>query len=390
MAQPAYKSVALRVDNADFTGVNDDCSGSNKSQETTIFYISPSDVSSINRLSSGSKGLLAKLRFDAGRKNYCRTGVGSLANSLGAEKQTIRRWAQVLEKQGLIKVVHERRCCSYHLKRKNKRGDSIPLLAETMKRTDVNHTYKSLMCWISYRQGAKEETWAMQEDMAWDLGVSVRTIQRELAKMKARGEVQINLRRKNRKYGNRYALTIGANLGGRIFGKDPHTTQSHPLNKTLKAKSSSDKKRQRIRASILSESRLKNKYDPEPVERLLLGIRINPKVARPMAFIDKPPLENVVQAISNGKILRAYIWQRATRAGWPRPYFNLAGYVIRALNRARKEVKTIGTTRLFREASGKYYKYQREKDGREKQPRKTDDQVKAWVDGQKRALGVIA
>ncbi|GAJ11483.1 unnamed protein product, partial [marine sediment metagenome] len=228
-----------------------------------------------------AKSLFAKLDFDAGGRKYCRTGVGSLANSLGATRQTIRAWLTELERWGLIKIRHERGRCCYFLAAKYRIGDSIPLLAETMKRRDVGATYKTELCWLSYQQAKNDCCWPYQKNDAEVLGVSTRTIQRTIKAMKAKGEVQIRLRRLNRKYGNKYTLTLGAVNGGRIFGSNPHTTTSAHLNKNMMAKSCLSAMRAKSLAGYLSEGGSRDEFGPEAVAAELIGCGIHESVARP-------------------------------------------------------------------------------------------------------------
>jgi len=362
----------------------------NKSSNTESFYQLPLRISENKGMSSGAKGLYAKLRFDAWGKRYCRTGVGSLASSLGTDEGTIRVWRRELERNNLIEVRPEQRCCCYYFKGRNRREAYIPLLTSVMERRDIGHTQKLVLCLLSYRQKGNDCCWLMQKDMAEELGKSVRTIQRVLKGLKARGMVQIRNRRHNRKYGNKYTLTLGAALGDRIYGSDSHATQSTPLYKKWKAMSCSKARRAKILIKSLSKKQIAAELEQEVVSARLLGIGIREKEVLTLAFIEKHPIASVEQAINNAEILRAYVWQRAVTAGYSRPYFNRAGYVVNALRGARKEGKTVGTTRLFRETRGKYYKFQQQKAEREKQPAKTENQVRDWVIEQKRALGVTA
>ncbi|GAJ06870.1 unnamed protein product, partial [marine sediment metagenome] len=237
----------------------------------------------------GAKGLFAKLIFDAFWGDLCRTGVGSLANCLGAERETIRQWARELESWNLIRVGHEREVCCYYLNQKCMVGGYIPLLAETMKRRDVGQAYKLVMCSLSYRLAGNDYCWPKQKVLAEDLGLSVRQIQRVLAGMKARGEVQIRLRRRNRKQGNKYALTCGAVLGGRVFGAKSHTTGSAQLNKKWKAKSYFKALRPEFLSGGLSASHSEPLSQTQLVFERLADCGVHEKVAWPLAFDDQHP-----------------------------------------------------------------------------------------------------
>lgn len=326
----------------------------NKSPETTIFYTLPLVVAMICGLSSGAKGLFAKLNFDAWGRSWCRVGVGSLAKCLGTDSRSIRRWLRELERRGLIRIRHEQEYCCYYLNRRYRVGPTIPLLSETMKRRDIGQSYKLLLCLLSFSQAGNDWCWSMQKELAALLGLSVRTVQRILAAMKARADIQIRLRRLNRQGGNKYALTCGAVLGGRIFGSISHTTICTPLYKNTKAKSYFKAIRQEFLSGGLSPRGPPDGFGPEAVFFELVGCGIHEKVARPMAFEDKQPFESVVQAVNNAKILRAVVWKRAREVGLPDPKFNVAGYVVNALNAARGEGEIVGTTRLFREAGEKF------------------------------------
>ena len=347
-------TVKQKADNNGKTEINRDLPGeetvAKKSADTVIFWQLCWTVAAIRDLSSGAKVLFAKLCFDAWGSACCRVGVGSMAKSLGVSRGTIREWLKELVRFGLIKIGHERACCCYHLNPKYRVGGFIPLLAETMKRRDVGWAYKMVLCSLSYRQRDNGCCWPKQKVLAEDLGLSVRTIQRVLAGMKAKGEVQIRLRRWNRKYGNKYALTCGAVLGGRIFGAISHTTKSTHLYKKWKAKSYFKALRAGFLSGNLSASSSEDGFGTEAVFLELVNVGIHEKVARPMAFDQRHPFESVVQAINNAQILRAAVWQRSLDAGLGRQKFNVAGYVVAALNGARREGKIVGTTKLFREA----------------------------------------
>jgi hypothetical protein len=329
-------------------------SGAKKSSDSVIYYALPLVVAVIKGLSCGAKGLFAVLNFNACGSDSCRVSVGSLARFLGVTRETIRGWARELERRGLIKVVHERAVCCYCLNPKYRVGLFIPLLAETMKRRGVGQTYKLVLCLLAYRQAGNDWTWAEQKALAADLGVSVRQIQRVLAGMKMRGEVQIRLRKRNRKQGNKYALTCGAVLGGRIFGAISHTTESAHLNKKRMTKTSFKALRPDFKPGDLSASGSNDGFGPAAVFSRLVSVGVHEKVARPMAFEQLHPFESVVQVINNAQILRATVWQRALNAGFERPKFSVPGYVVAALNGARREGKIVGTTRLFRDAGEKY------------------------------------
>lgn len=365
-------------------------SGAKKSSKTVRFYILPLVVAMICGLSTGAKCLFAKLNSDAWRRSWCRVGVGSLANCLGTDNRSIRRWIRELERWHLIKVGHERKVCCYYLYPKFRGGLFVPLLAETMKRRGVGWAYKLVMCWLSYRQADNDYCWARQKDIAEELGLSVRTVQRVLEAMKARGEVQIRQRGRNRKKGNKYVLTCGAVLGGRIFGASSHTTKCTHLDKTLKLKSYLKAFQAEFQSGDLSASSLSDGFEQEAVYFELVSIDIHEKVAGPMAFIDNHPIESVVNAKNNAKILRAHKCMRSDQAGLPPPKFNEAGYVVAALNGARREGKTVGTTKRFRQAGAMSRALKIAKARRGRWRPLSDAEIAARVRKAKRALGVLA
>lgn len=388
MAERAYKKFGLAPNNVAFTGLNGSETKGKKLSDTVIFYALPLVVAAIKGLSSGAKGLFARLIFGAWTSDLCRVGVGSLASSLGAERETIRGWGRELEQHGLIKVMHERERCCYYLYPRYRVGGFIPLLAETMKRRDVGWAHKLVLCSMSYRQARNDYCWPKQDELAEDLGVSLRTIQRVLARAKAKGEVQIRLRKRNRKGGNKYALTCGAVLGGRVFGTNSHTTESAHLNKKRKAKSYFTALRAKILSGGLSASHSEPLSQTQLVFSELVGCGVHEKVARPMAFVDKHPFESVVQAKNNAQILRAQKWKRCLDAGLPRQKFSVPGYVVNALNGARREGKVVGTTRLFREVAVRSRAVKMAKARRTKHKPPSEAEFAARVRKAKRALGV--
>jgi len=361
-----------------------------KSITTVPFWKLPWVVGVICDLSSGPKWLYAKLNFDAWGRSWCRVGVGSLGKTLGVDRVTIRQWLRELERFGLIRVVHERACCCYYLIPKYRVGGFIPLLGTVMKRRDVGWAYKLAMCSMSYKQAGNDWTWVMQKDLAADLGVSVRTIQRALAGMKERGEVQIRHRGWNRKKGNKYVLTCGAVLGGRVFGGDSHTTKYPHLYKKWKAKSYFKALRPEFLSGGLSASHSVPLSQTQLVFSELVCCGVHEKVAQPLAFVDKHPFESVVQAINNAQILRAQKWKRSLDAGLPQPKFNVPGYVVAALNGARREGKIVGTTRLFRKAAAMARALKIAKARRAKHPSPSEAEFANRVRKAKRALGLPA
>lgn len=356
------------------------------------FYPLPWSVAAIRDLTSGAKCLYAKLNSDAGGRNYCRVGVGSLANTLGGISRTrIRIWRRELERLGLIRIRHDRAVCCYYLNTKYRSAEGfIPLLSETIERKDVGWGYKLALCYLSYSQGANDWCWAKQKAVSEDLGVTVWTVQRLLSEAKAKGEVQIRLRRKNRKQGNKYLLTCGAVLGGRIFGANSRTVKRTHLYKKRKAKTISKALRPKFPSRSLSEVSSRDGFGPEAVFSELINAGVHKKVARALAFDDKQPFESVVQAINNARILRAEVWGRAVDAKLPRPKFKLPGYVVAALNGSRKECKIIGTTKLFRSAAAmsQAIKFAKTKRGRWRPISETEFAVR--VRKQKLALGIPA
>ncbi|MBA7567236.1 hypothetical protein ES708_08945 [subsurface metagenome] len=388
MHSTARQKVDRKVKSKQSRRVLTEKQGAKKSSDSIPFWQLPWMVAVICELSSGPKWLYAKLNSDAWGRSWCRVGVGSLAKTLGVDIKTIRQWLRELERCGLIRVGHERACCCYYLNPKYRVGGFIPLLAEVMKCKGVGWAYKLLMCSLSYRQRDNDYCWPKQEVLAEDLGLSVRTIQRESARMKARGEVQITIRRRNRKYGNKYALTCGAVLGGRIFGAISHTTEYPYLYKKWKAKSYFKALRPRFLSGDLSASSFRDGFGMEAVYFELVNAGIHEKVARPLAFDDKHPFSSVVQAINNAQILRAQFWKRSLDAGLPRQKFSVPGYVVNALNGARREDKVVGTTRLFREAGAMHraLKLAKARRGRWRPP--SEAEFANRVRKAKRALGV--
>lgn len=368
--------------------ISTDRSEANNSLDSITFWRLPWRVAAIRELSKGPKGLYAKLNTDATGRSWCRVGVRSLAKSLGVDKSTISEWIKKLESLGLIKVRHERACCRYYMIPRYRVGGFIPLLANVLKRRDVGWSYKILMCSLSYKLADNDSTWVDQKDLAEDLGISVRTVQRVLAGMKARCEVQIRLRGRNRKQGNKYALTCGALLGGRIFGAVSHTTKYPLLYKKWKAKSYLKALRANFHPDDLSASGSNGGFAAEAVFDQLVGCGIHEKVARPLAFVDKHPFESAVQAVNNAQILRAQKWKRCLDAGLPRQKFSVPGYVVNALNGARREGKIVGTTRLFRQAGDMYWTFKKAKAKRRQHPPPGPAEIAARVRKAKRALGV--
>ncbi len=386
--------VRQKANNKGKSDINRDLPGAGRvteeSSDTVIFYPLPWLVAAICDLSSGAKGLFAKLCFDAWGSDCSRVGTRWQANTFGVDRVTIRGWLRELERLGLIKIEYEWACCCYHINQKYRVGGFIPLLAETMKRRDVGWSYKLVLCSMSYRQAGNDYCWAMQKDLAEDLGLSLRTIRRVLAGMKARCEVQTRLRKRNRKGGNKYALTCGAVLGGRIFGASSHRTKSPLLYKKWKLKSYFKALRANFHSGDLSSSGSDGGFGPEAVFDQLVGCGIDEKVARQMAFIQHHPIESAVNAINNAQILRAQKWKRCIDAGLPRQKFNLAGYVVAAMNGARREGKKVGTTKLFREAVAKDKVIKMAKAMKQKWRPPSEAVFAARVRKAKRALGVTA
>lgn len=365
-------------------------SAENKSPDSIQFWRLPWLVAVICGLSSGPKWLYSKLNTDATGRSWCRVGDRSLAKALGVDRVTIHRWLRELERWGLIWINHEKACCCYYLDPKFRAGVFIPMLSTVLKRRDIGWTDKMVICSMSYKLAENDWTWPMQKELAEELGLSVRTIQRVIAGLKARCEVQIRPRGRNRNKGNKYALTCGAVLGGRIFGGNSHTTECPPYYKKWRLKSYFNGRRPKFHLGDLSASNSRALMQSELVFETLAGYGVHEKVARPLAFDDHHPFGSVVQAHLNGQILRAQFWQRSDDAGMPRAKFNLAGYVVAALNGARREGKIVGTTRRFREAGAmsRTLKMAKARRGRWRPPSEAEFDRRRRA--AKRALGLTA
>ncbi len=360
MGQRAYLNEAFSTESDIITGQSGGDQEAKKSPKTVIFYRLPLVVSAIKGLSPGAKALFAVLFFRAYGGRSCRVGLRTLARLMAADRSSVRGWRKELADRRIIIVVHERELCNYFLAPKYRVGKSIPLLSEIMKRKGVSRSEKLLFSLLSYKEGSEERSWSKQWELARDLGCSLRTIRRGVKSIKSRCKAQIRVRRLNRKNGNTYTITLGAVKEGRIFGDNSHRTESPHINKKRKVGSVLEDLRQRLHGKILSKRPSPDPFGPWAVADLAIEAGINEKVARQLAFEDMQPYESFAQAMDNAEIKRAYVWQEAARQGKSQPYFNKAGYIVNALKGAKKEVKTIVTTRLYRRAAKELRKHKRQ------------------------------
>ena len=324
-----------------------------KSPETKIFYRLTERVARIQGLSEGAKIVHAELNFEAFGSNSCKAGQKTIAKSIGSDVKRVKVWMKELDRAGLIQIVRERMGYRYYLKPYYRWGDWIPLWSYVMKRGDVGPEYKIMLCYLFYRQGENDWCWPKQADIAKDLGMSIQKVQRILRRARANAEIQRRLFKRNRNQGNKYALTCGAKIGGGVFGSKCHPSKYPPTNNTIGAKSYFKGLRPKLRAGDLSASNSVPLLHTQLVFSRLAGCGVHEKVARKMAFEQLHPFESVDNAINNAQILRAQFWKRALDAGLQRPKFSVPGYVVNALNGARREGKIVGTTRLFREAGAR-------------------------------------
>ncbi len=361
-----------------------------KSTATVFFYKLTTRVARIQGLSEGAKAVHAMLNFEAFGSNSCKPGQKTIAKSIGSYVKSVKVWLRELERAEIIEIVRERMGYRYYLKPYYRWGDWIPLLSYVLRRRDVGQAYKIVLCYVFYRQGGNDWCWPEQEDMAKELGMTVQKVQRTLRWARAKAEIQRRLLKRNRNQGNKYALTLGAKIGGRVFGSKCHPSKCAPTNNTISAKTYFKALRANFHPGGLSASHSVPLLNTELVFERLICCGVDEKVARKMAFEQLHPFESVDNAINNAQILHAQKWKRSDDAGLPRQKFNVAGYVVAALNGARREGKIVGTTRLFREAGAMSQAIKVAKARSKNRKPRSEEEVKAWVIEQKRALGLPA
>ena len=361
-----------------------------QNQPTIKFYRLPLMVAVFCELSFGAKLLYAALNWMANGSNVCQTSVEKLADRLGTWPATIRKWRSELERFGLIKVGNgwpSKRC---YLKPLFRRGGFIPILNTIAEQRGKSPGEKLLLSLIAYRQRDNDWCWGKQEDLAAELGMSLRTVQLIQDRLSKAKQIQCLSNAVNRNRGKRCRIEYQWGLGNRIFGSKTHAQIAPPIDKTLKVRSSFIEKPAKFKFGDLSARGSEDGFGPEAVFLELVNVGIHEKVARPMAFEQNHPPESVAQAINNAQILRAQKWKPAEEARQPRPKFSVPGYVVNALNGARREGKIVGTTKLFRSAAAMSRAIKIAKARRGRRPPLSDTEIADRVRKWKRALGLPA
>ncbi len=361
-----------------------------QNQPTIKFYRLPLMVAGFCELSFGAKLLYAVLNWMANGSNVCQTSVEKLADRLGTWPATIRKWRSELERFGLIKVGNgwpSKRC---YLKPLFRRGGSIPILNTIAEQRGKSPGEKLLLSLIAYRQRDNDWCWGKQEDFAAELGMSLRTVQLVQDRLSKAKQIQCLSNAVNRNRGKRCRIAYQWGLGNRIFGSKTHAQIAPPIDKTLKAKTSFKALRAKFTPEDLSSGDSQAVVGLEAVYLRLVNVGVDEKVAWKMAYEQKHPYESVDNAINNAQILRAQKWKPAEEARQPRPKFSVPGYVVNALNGARREGKIVGTTKLFRTAAAMSRAIKIAKARRGRRPPLSDTEFDDRRRAAKRALGLPA
>lgn len=343
----------------------------------------PEQVLKTRELPRSAKLLYSELGWQALTRELVDPGITVLARRLGTTRSTVRRDLGLLDRVGLIRTIPRKSGQPYacRVNRDYCVGASVPILNSVVERKDLNAAQKVVECLLSFRQGANDCCWPTQRDIAEQLGMPLRTVQRTIASLRRRGLLQV---KRGRNHINRYRVTFGGVPGERVYGKKPAghersaaSKRMPPLLATLdktivetpigvgflKQKFTFSPILSRLTPEAKAQSRstaqsriqtragpaYKTELEPERVYRLLTDRGVAPKVARPMAFEQFVPWESADHAIWNGEILRNSQWQEDMRAGLPKRRFNLPGYIVQAVNGARHEGKIVKETELFRE-----------------------------------------
>lgn len=265
----------------------------------------------------------------------------------------VKKAKQQLEAAGLLDVNRRGKCYRYHVPEWVKHLAKVWVKPGMVRDDGLSIPQAVWVSLVKFRQGDNVATWLTHQAAAEILGVSYHSIARVAAWSAALGYVQKRHRPWRRSSKNEYCLTC---LGKEATGvSEPKSARpnARALGQTIEKGKCVYANKAR-NGSFRAQFGLS--FSPEQdqeVHRLLRSIGTADSVARPMAFEQRYLFADVKQAIVNAALRGDDYYRQMRRLSLPAKRFNLAGYVIRTLPRARRECHGVRPSKLARAAEAR-------------------------------------
>lgn len=292
--------------------------------------------------------LWAALDAYQGDDGECYPGQLTLAQNCRCSKRQIRRWQDKLESDRKIKIDRRGKFHRYRVECSRNITPFVFVDPRWVYRLGLSINQAVVLGYVKFRCNGKPEAWFLIRSAAADLGLSYNTIRRCLAVLAAWGFIEIRPGRLRGGRTNRYKLApFGWMASWENYPKQARPKCPVKINTSLTESYSYANFSRKGGLSNQLKLGFSPKRDREAYG-LLRNTWIHRKVAELIAAQWRDDPESVRWAIVNGMFAKQALERYWREQGRAPPYFNLAGYVIAALNGAHRECHGVRISKLAR------------------------------------------
>jgi len=272
----------------------------------------------------------------------------TIARNIRCSRQWAGRYVDEAKAAGYLEVDPNGKCHRYHVPEWVKYLPKTWVKPSLVRDDGLSISEAVDLSDLKFRQGDNDATWPTIQERAEVLGVSYHTIARADTSLAALGYIQRRHRPWRRSSKNEYCLTCKGQEATGVFEPKSARPKRNTLGQTIEEGNL-------VYANSVRNGSFRAQFglsfspdQDQEVHRLLRSIGTADSVARPMAFEQRYLLADVKQTLVNGALQGDDYCRRMRRLGLPAPRFNLAGYVIAALNGARRECHGVPPSKLAR------------------------------------------
>ncbi len=334
------------------------------SENAPVTYISlPSSIIRDSLLTASAKLTYGAIAYHQQDRGFCWPAIDTLATMAGLSRKQITRGKQCLIEANRLEVeLRYRRSSIYRLAVVH--DDEYVRIPSTILHAPITPGEKIVWGFLNFAEGINGESWHRQTVIGTKTGTPRRSLSRCLQQLEAASYLQVDHVHGGLKQHCVYRVTTKG-----FSVPFWHTrSESRAPKRPTEDKTFIDVKRKIYIHKPLKI--LSNQPDREAMQ-LLYRFGVSQKAATRIVYEQHTPLENIKQAVQNAAAKE--IEERAR--GNP---FKMPGYVVRTLEGARNEVKTVKPSKLCRD--------KQVIDDRRNQPPKP--RSRHWLANQKRLLGV--
>ena len=301
--------------------------------EPTKFLSIPDSILKNPKLSATSKLLYGVLRYHQYDKTCCWPSIPTLCKVMGGtSRAAVSRAVKQLKTAGLVAVAKGYSRSNRYTVKVVRDRTFLRVRLDIVRLPSLLPIDKLLTASIKYKSNnADSYAYPFQDRLAAELGCSLSTICRALARLEAAKNIEVDHRGGGRKRGNYYRITDGFYRLVLTHDQRESTSKRGAKHKPLEFKRTIET--QKLPFKDLSET-----FTQDQAYSLLLRFGVHRKVAWPIVYDQKTPPESVRNAVQNALSRKA--WLKLTdpfRAN----HFKTAGYIIASLNKARSETHLV-------------------------------------------------